>query len=198
LHPLQAKTEVPNSTVATTTSTAVPESVAPASVSAAPPAPSVETNTDKNVVLLTKKPNVNNEKERLEKERLEKEHLKKERLEKGRLEKERLEKERLEKERLEKARATLRKATSQERSLIIEAVSNSLFDSESARYKDINLIPNSYACVEVNAKNRFGGYTGFQTMVVAYLNNSWSTIDSLKDASSAFCLDLIIKMHGKN
>ncbi len=93
-----------------------------------------------------------------------------------------------------KARAMIRKATKQERSLIISAVSRTLFDSESARYLDIYLIPNSFACVEVNAKNRFGGYTGFQNIVATFISGSWFSLNSLKDTPIS-CFDLIAEMH---
>lgn len=90
--------------------------------------------------------------------------------------------------------AMIRKATKQERSLIISAVNKTLFDSESARYREVYLIPNSLACVEVNAKNRFGGYTGFQNVVVAYVEGFWFSLDPLKN-SPLSCFDLIAEMH---
>lgn len=88
----------------------------------------------------------------------------------------------------------VRKATTKERSLIISAVNQNLFDSDSAKYRDIYLIQNSYACAEVNAKNRFGGYTGFTNVVLAYLSGSWIPLESLKNFYFS-CPDLITKMH---
>lgn len=96
-----------------------------------------------------------------------------------------------------KARAMVRKATTQERSLIIHAVNRTLFDSDSAKYRDIYLIPNSFACAEVNAKNRFGGYTGFQNVVATYISGEWFSVRSLRDIPIS-CLNLIAEMHIKN
>lgn len=92
------------------------------------------------------------------------------------------------------ALAKIRKANAQEKVLITNAISNNLFDAESARYRDIYLIPNSYACAEVNAKNRFGGYTGFQQIVAAFIDKDWFYVSSLKD-NPVSCLDLITNMH---
>lgn len=104
---------------------------------------------------------------------------------------------RLEAESKKKALARIRKATKNERSMIISAINQSLFDSGSAKYLDISLIDKSYACAEVNAKNRFGGYTGFQNMVAAYISGSWFFVYSLED-NSISCIDFIAKMHIKH
>jgi hypothetical protein len=50
--------------------------------------------------------------------------------------------------------------------LLKEAMSSSLKDAESARFKSIRYVPSNTAgmwkmCGEVNAKNSYGGYAGF-------------------------------------
>lgn len=57
-----------------------------------------------------------------------------------------------------------RVATKLERSRFIEIMRNNLIDPESAIYGDAHVIGNS-ACMTVNSKNRFGGYTGKQEAV---------------------------------
>lgn len=104
---------------------------------------------------------------------------------------------RLEADSTKKARAMIRRATKLERSMIIRAMNQSLFDSGSAKYLDISLIEKSYACVEVNAKNRLGGYTGFQNIVAAYISGSWFFVTSIEN-NSISCNDVIAKMHIKH
>ena len=120
-----------------------------------------------------------------------------ERLEREKKVKQQEDADRREAESKKKAPAMIRKATTQERSLIISAVNRTLFDSESAKYRDIDLIQNSFACAEVNAKNRFGGYTGFQDVVATYISGEWFSVQSLGDTPIS-CLDLIAEMHMKN
>ena len=44
-----------------------------------------------------------------------------------------------------------------------KAIAYSLIDPESARFREVFIAPNRTAvCGQVNAKNRMGGYTGFQ------------------------------------
>lgn len=95
-----------------------------------------------------------------------------------------------------KARALIRKATGQERLSIIKSINKTLLDSEFAKYKDIYLIKNSYACAQVNAKNRFGGYVGFQDYIVAFLNNEWHSIGNL-GSLPVHCFDAIAELHTK-
>lgn len=95
-----------------------------------------------------------------------------------------------------RARSLIREANSKERSAIIDAVSKTLFDPESARYREVHLIPGSLACVKVNAKNRFGGYTGFQSMVAAFVGERWYSMHSLSDTNIS-CFDLIADVHAK-
>jgi hypothetical protein len=96
-----------------------------------------------------------------------------------------------------RARAMIRAANPQERASITNAVAKTLFDAESARYGEVRLIPQSHACVEVNAKNRFGGYTGFQSVVATYIKGTWYSIQSLRDLPIS-CLDLIAELHTKD
>lgn len=53
----------------------------------------------------------------------------------------------------------------------LERVRNSLTDPASAQFKDV-VVGNYYVCGRVNAKNRMGGYTGFQRFLVErYIDN---------------------------
>ncbi|WKD29560.1 hypothetical protein NDQ72_06345 [Halomonas sp. KG2] len=72
-------------------------------------------------------------------------------------------------------------------------VSNELRDPSSAEFRNINEIKKTSVlelevvtvCGEVNGKNAYGGYVGFQRFVSqpksdrVYLENSWNTFDSL-------------------
>jgi hypothetical protein len=96
-----------------------------------------------------------------------------------------------------RARAMVRAASPQERTSITNAVAKTLFDAESARYGEVRVIPQSLACVEVNAKNRFGGYTGFQSVVAKYIKGQWYSIQSLRDLPIS-CLEIIAELHSKD
>lgn len=47
-----------------------------------------------------------------------------------------------------------------------EAVKSTLVDPESARWREIRIVRPDFVCGEVNAKNSFGGYTGFSRFLV--------------------------------
>lgn len=54
--------------------------------------------------------------------------------------------------------------SNEQKAAILNAILSSLKDPDSAKFGRIGMLSNSKAaCVEVNAKNAFGGYTGFQT-----------------------------------
>lgn len=74
-----------------------------------------------------------------------------------------------------------------------EAVANQLRDPESAQFRNMtetrktSLLEHGVVtvCGEVNGKNAYGGYVGFQRFVsrpsvgVVYMENTWSTFDSV-------------------
>ena len=75
---------------------------------------------------------------------------------------------------------------------IKENVKDKLRDPESARFKDLKLIrlDNAiYACGEVNAKNAFGGYTGFKMFFASPISQFKSETDDFGPSIIAhFCL----------
>lgn len=89
-----------------------------------------------------------------------------------------------------------RKASKSERAQLISSVDSVLKDSESARYADMDVIPKKYACVSVNAKNSFGGYIGFSSMLMAYISNTWIYI--LKVDEQYRCNKVMTSMAVKN
>jgi hypothetical protein len=50
---------------------------------------------------------------------------------------------------------------------IVSLVKEQLKDPESARFRDIKKMENGNFCGWVNAKNSYGGYTGYQAFFVA-------------------------------
>jgi general secretion pathway protein G len=48
------------------------------------------------------------------------------------------------------------------------AVAEKLIDPESAQYRNVEAFANGNVCGEVNAKNRMGGYTGFDRFIYSY------------------------------
>lgn len=103
--------------------------------------------------------------------------------------------ERREKAAIAKSRSMIRVANSQERASLAKVLERDLFDAESARYRDLQVIPRSWACVEVNAKNRFGGYTGFQFFAMQFVDGAWVTMQKIEYVS---CLDVIARLHAKD
>ena len=49
---------------------------------------------------------------------------------------------------------------------LLEKVRNRLFDAQSARFRNLVLDPNGGICGEVNAKNRYGAYVGFDPFFI--------------------------------
>lgn len=71
-----------------------------------------------------------------------------------------------------------------------------MVDPESARFGEVTFSDNDkLACVEVNAKNRMGGYTGDSQIVVAELDGGkWAVVNEAEDFSHGACVELINKM----
>ncbi|QHE86413.1 hypothetical protein [Hydrogenophaga sp. BPS33] len=87
----------------------------------------------------------------------------------------------------------VRPATSSEKLQITQAVQRSLIDPDSARFGDVLVLPNKHACVAVNSKNRFGGYTGFQMAFVSFLEGSWHFM-ATKDVDFPKCASIIVSL----
>jgi hypothetical protein len=77
-----------------------------------------------------------------------------------------------------------------------DAVLETLIDPESARFGEISFSRSGkLACVEVNAKNRMGGYTGDNQVVVAELDDGkWAVVDEAEEMSHDSCIKLIDQM----
>ena len=66
---------------------------------------------------------------------------------------------------------TVSNPSNEERVLFQKSIINSLKDPDSAKFgEQIFLVDNKAACVEVNAKNSYGGYTGFQQAMFVKVN----------------------------
>lgn len=69
-----------------------------------------------------------------------------------------------------------------EQSSVEEVVQNHLKDPTSAIFKDYVVSDgNQYACISWNAKNSFGGYTGWEVAYLKKMDGVW-TVDSMKHA----------------
>lgn len=73
---------------------------------------------------------------------------------------------------------------------IREAILEALIDPESARFGEMAWDKErTVGCVTVNSKNRLGGYTGDQQVVVIKDDGKWLAVSSL-DVSQDVCLQI--------
>jgi hypothetical protein len=74
--------------------------------------------------------------------------------------------------------AQLSRPSAEEKLIFKEIITSKAFDPESVRFKEpMAIINNEVACVEINAKNRFGGYTGFKAAnLVKYDHSGWTYV----------------------
>jgi hypothetical protein len=87
---------------------------------------------------------------------------------------------------------SIKKATDNEKNSMISAVKKELFDPYSAQFGEIKLIlDDKFACVPVNAKNKYGGYVGTQHAIVTRIGNTWVSMGA-SDISEAKCTLLVI------
>ncbi len=75
-----------------------------------------------------------------------------------------------------------------EKSKIQEAIRASLKDPESAKFGEWGLINEKSACMTVNAKNGFGGYTGDQEAYLHKTQNKWKFITIIDTMSHEQCI----------
>lgn len=67
-----------------------------------------------------------------------------------------------------------------QQSAVEEVVQNHLKDPASAIFKDYVVSDgNQYACISWNAKNGFGGYTGWEVAFLKKVDGAW-TVDTMK------------------
>ena len=69
--------------------------------------------------------------------------------------------------------------TPEQKNELTQLVLSSLKDPDSAKFGDVILIDHGKgACVEVNAKNTYGGYTGLQQAMLMNIENiGWQVLD---------------------
>ncbi len=73
-----------------------------------------------------------------------------------------------------------------------KAVTASLKDPDSAKFGKFTLVSEKDACITVNAKNGFGGYTGDQQAYLVKQNGTWSTL-MINEMSHANCVGILAK-----
>jgi hypothetical protein len=97
--------------------------------------------------------------------------------------------------------------TAKEKSAIVNAVKEQLKDPDSAKFKWVKLAdrinPKNFVdsyCGLVNAKNSYGGYTGFEPfeVMVARSDNNKFEVISVSVSSSALPTDAIVSMCSDN
>lgn len=90
--------------------------------------------------------------------------------------------------------------SAEDRVILEQLTAASLKDPDSARFSgNIVIVNGKSACVEVNAKNSFGGYTGFQqAMLVKFSGSSVWTFLTVKDISQELCIYALNKKVNKN
>lgn len=67
-----------------------------------------------------------------------------------------------------------------EQSSVEKAIKHHLKDPSSAEFRDFVVSDgNQYACINWNAKNSFGGYTGWEVAFLKKVDGVW-TVDSMK------------------
>lgn len=84
---------------------------------------------------------------------------------------------------------TLRVANEAEIFMLKQAVIDSLFDPDSASFREGYIVGNDRACLAFNAKNRFGGYVGFKQAVLVKSDDTWVNLTA--EDSLARCLILL-------
>lgn len=93
----------------------------------------------------------------------------------------------------ERAAADAKKAAVEaERSLseIKQAVLASLKDPESARFGQFTQVGDNHACIEVNARNSYGGYSGTTPFMVRKIDGKWTASTSL-NFTYKICLSIM-------
>lgn len=91
----------------------------------------------------------------------------------------------------------LSEPSSEERSTFQQEIKDVLNDPDSAKFRRMTIIDDNTACVEVNSKNVYGGYPGFQNVVfIKYetegawiFNLNISKINSQRGLSHKECID---------
>lgn len=78
-----------------------------------------------------------------------------------------------------------------------KAVRNSLKDPDSAKFGQYTLVNSEHACLTVNARNSFGGYTGDQQATLVKIEKEWMVIN-IDKFSHESCVDVMRKIAEKS
>jgi hypothetical protein len=78
-----------------------------------------------------------------------------------------------------------------------KAVLHRLKDPDSAKFGSFTLIDDSNACLSVNARNSYGGYTGQQEAWLTKLGGEWQVLDIKEDKNYATCVGIMRKISEK-
>ncbi len=94
--------------------------------------------------------------------------------------------------------ATISTPTSSEKAILIQLVRSSLKDSDSAKFGDAVIIDyGKAACVEVNAKNSYGGYTGYQQAMLANVQGAGWQVLKIQGVSRDICINSLHSIMSK-
>lgn len=89
--------------------------------------------------------------------------------------------------------------SAEEQVMLKQATISSLKDPDSARFSgQMVIVDNKSACVEVNAKNTFGGYTGYQQAMLFKIDGIGWQVISIKDVSREICMQALHSTIHKN
>lgn len=73
-----------------------------------------------------------------------------------------------------------------------KAVLRRLKDPDSAKFGSFTLIDDTRACLDVNAHNSYGGYTGKHEIWLMKISGEWQVLDTML-AKYASCVDIMRK-----
>jgi len=74
-----------------------------------------------------------------------------------------------------------------------KATLNSLKDPDSAKFGKFTQVTQTTACLTVNARNAFGGYTGDQQAFLLKAENEWHVVAIEKDLGHSQCIEVMSK-----
>lgn len=83
-----------------------------------------------------------------------------------------------------------------ESSQIKNVIKDHLVDADSAKFRgEVKYSADKKrACIEVNSKNKMGGYTGFNAVVVDKIDGKWDVPMSMDSADCDYWLKLLAKV----
>lgn len=89
--------------------------------------------------------------------------------------------------------------SAEEQVMLKQATISSLKDPDSAKFNgQMVIVDNKSACVEVNAKSTFGGYTGYQQAMLIKIDGIGWQVIRIKDISREICIKALHSTIHKN